>query len=200
MNILAINGSPRRRGGGARIIQAMLQAPARAGLKIEVVNLYEKRISGCLACEYCKSKSEVACAIKDDMAELYPKIIQAEAVIISTPIYMGHISGPLKCFLDRFYAFVDSKFQPRYLPGKKLAIVVTSGAAAGVYAGVARYLRRWLGDFMKMAPVGTIQAGGLGSNSEVDPRIITRAQRIGRALVALNDSGHNTKTSRIYQR
>jgi multimeric flavodoxin WrbA len=185
MNILAINGSPHRRGHGARIIQAILKPAADAGLKTELVHLYDKRISGCAACNHCKRAKQISCAVKDDMPALYRKIVAADAVIVSSPVYMGQVAGPFKTFLDRWYAFLDAKFQVRNLPGKKLVVVVTSGAPAGTYSDVARYLKRWMGDFLKMAPAAVIQAGGLKPGSYLDPKVLAKAEKVGRWLAGL---------------
>jgi multimeric flavodoxin WrbA len=185
MNILAINGSPNRRGHGARIIEAILKTAAAAGCKTEVVHIYDKRISGCAACDHCKRAAEACCAVDDGMQPLYRKIMAAEAVVISTPVYMGQLTGPLKTFLDRWYAFLDAKFRVRNLPGKKLVVVVTSGAPAGTYSDVARYLKRWMGDFLKMVPVAVIEAGGLKQGSALDPKVLAKAEKVGRSLARI---------------
>lgn len=192
MNILAINGSPNRRGHGARIIEAILKPAVRAGCRAEVVHIYDKRISGCAACDHCKRSAATECAINDAMQVLYRKIAAADAVVVSTPVYMGHVSGPLKTFLDRWYAFVDGRFKARTLPGKKLAVVVTSGAPAGSYSDVARYLKRWMGDFLKMVPVASIEAGGLKRGSTLDPEVLKKAEKVGRSLARIIDKTPGT--------
>lgn len=185
MNILAISGSPNRRGHGARIIEAMLKPAAKAGCKTEVVHIYDKRLSGCAACDHCKRAAEASCAVDDAMQPLYRKIAAADAVVISTPVYMGQVTGPLKTFLDRWYAFLDAKFRVRILPGKKLVVVVTSGAPAGTYSDVARYLKRWMGDFLKMVPVAVIETGDLKKGSVIGPEILSKADKVGRSLARL---------------
>jgi multimeric flavodoxin WrbA len=98
---------------------------------------------------------------------------------------MGQLTGPLKTFLDRWYAFLDAKFRVRNLPGKKLVVVVTSGAPAGTYSDVARYLKRWMGDFLKMVPVAVIEAGGLKQGSALDPKVLAKAEKVGRSLARI---------------
>jgi multimeric flavodoxin WrbA len=186
MNILAINGSPNRRGHGARIIESLTRPIVKACGKAETVHIYDKRIAGCAACNHCKRAAGAECAVNDGMQTLYRKIIQADAVVISTPVYMGHVSGPMKTFLDRWYAFLDAKFRVRNLPGKKLVVVVTSGAPAGTYGDVAKYLKRWMGDFLKMVPVATIEAGGLKKGSAPEPAVMNKADRVGRSLARIS--------------
>jgi len=186
MNILAINGSPNRRGHGAKILETVLKPAAKAGCRTEVVHIYDKRLSGCTACDHCKRAAEISCAVNDGMQVLYRKIMAADAVVVSTPVYMGHISGPLKTFLDRWYAFLDGRFRVRRLPGKKLVVVVTSGAPAGTYSDVARYLKRWLGDFLKMVPVAVIEAGGLKRGGHLNPEVLRKADKVGQSLVKIS--------------
>lgn len=186
MNILAINGSPNRRGHGAKIIEAMLRPAAKVGCRTEVVHIYDKRISGCAACDHCKRSAEASCAVDDAMQVLYRKIKAADAVVISTPVYMGQVSGPLKTFLDRWYAFLDAKFRVRNLPGKKLVVVVTSGAPTGTYSDVAKYLKRWMGDFLKMVPVAVIEAGSLKRGGHPGPETVRKAEKVGQSLARIS--------------
>lgn len=186
MNILAINGSPNRRGHGAKILEVMLKTAAEAGCKTELIHIYDKRISGCAACDHCKRSAEASCAVDDAMQPLYRKIKAADVVVISTPVYMGQVTGPLKTFLDRWYAFLDAKFRVRNLPGKKLVVVVTSGAPAGTYSDVARYLKRWMGDFLKMVPVAVIEAGGLKRGGHPDPQTMKKAEKVGQSLARIS--------------
>ena len=183
MHILAFNGSPSKNGSGAVLIGAILAAAKQNGHTAEVVNLYSKQIKGCLACDKCKD-STPECAVKDDMAAITRKIIKADCLIISSPVYMGQISGVMKTFLDRWCVFFDRGFKLRHIPGKQLVTIVTSGAPAPTYKSVADYLNKWLGGFFKMKLAGSIVAGGLTSPGAVKKQaaVMKQAAAIGRAL------------------
>jgi multimeric flavodoxin WrbA len=183
MRILAFNGSPRTNGNGAALINAVIQAAKQNGHTAEVINLYDQKISGCRACDKCKD-STPECPVKDDMATITRKIIRADALIVSSPVYMGQITGPLKTFLDRWCVFFDGDFKMRHLPGKKLVTIVTSGAPAKEYASVAAYLNKWLGGFFKLKLAGSLSAGNLSGKNDVlkQKDVMRNAERIGAAL------------------
>jgi multimeric flavodoxin WrbA len=183
MHILAFNGSPSKKGSGAALINAILSAARKNGHTAEVIDLYGKKIKGCLACNKCKD-STPECAVKDDMAAITKKIIKADCLIISSPVYMGQISGVMKTFLDRWCVFFDGNFKMRHIPGKQLVTIVTSGAPAATYKTVADYLNKWLGGFFKMKLAGSIVAGGLSGKGAVKKQqdVMKQAAAIGRGL------------------
>ena len=67
--IIAINGSPRRNGNTAELLQHALRGAADAGAETELVHLYSLKFTGCLSCFYCKRKDVAhgVCALKDDL-------------------------------------------------------------------------------------------------------------------------------------
>jgi multimeric flavodoxin WrbA len=183
MHILAFNGSPSKKGSGAALINALLAEARKNGHTAEVIDLYGKKIKGCMACDKCKD-STPGCVVKDDMAVLTKKIIKADCLVISSPVYMGQITGVMKTFLDRWCVFFDASFKMRHIPGKQLVTIVTSGAPAPTYKPVADYLNKWLGGFFKMKLAGSIVAGGLSGKGAVkkQPDVMKQASRIGAAL------------------
>ena len=68
-------------------------------------SLADKSINYCLGCSSCINGLENFCVIEDDMQELYQSMIEAEKIIIATPIYMNHITGILKNVIDRLNPF-----------------------------------------------------------------------------------------------
>ena len=183
MYILAINGSPHKNGSGSLLIKTVLDAARKNGHSAEVVNLYDKKISGCLACNKCKD-STPDCAVKDDMAAITTKIAKAGAIVISSPVYMGQITGPMKTFLDRWCAFFDGSFKMRVVPGKKLVTIVTSGAPAKAYQSVSESLDKLLAGFFKLKPAGSLVVGNAGGPGALkkQPAVLKKAEAIGRAL------------------
>ncbi len=188
MNILAFNGSPRRDGNGAALITAVLAEARKHGHRAEIVHLYGKRITGCLACDRraCDgwTTAATACNSKDDMTAIVGKIIKADVLIVSTPVYMGQVSGPMKTFLDRWCVFFDRDFNVRFLPGKKVVTIVTSGAPPATYRDVSVYLKKLLAGCFKLKPAGSIVAGGLKGKRDVMKRaaVIRKARMIGSRL------------------
>ena len=84
MKILVLNGSPRPNGNTAALVSAFAEGAKENGHEVTVVPICQKKIAGCLACEYCHTKGEGKCIQQDDMRER--KEIQYD-------IFSGFIAG-----------------------------------------------------------------------------------------------------------
>jgi multimeric flavodoxin WrbA len=112
VRILGICGSPVKGGNTEAFLGEALKAAEGLGdVSTESVRLNEKRIADCRHCNWCTSKQVEGsfCCIKDDMLDIYPKIIEADALLIATPTYAGRLSGYSAVFMDRFRALVLGK-------------------------------------------------------------------------------------------
>ena len=67
MKILVLNGSPHPQGSTKDMVNAFKKGAESAGHIVDVVDVCKKKIGGCLACEYCRSKGHGECIQKDDM-------------------------------------------------------------------------------------------------------------------------------------
>ena len=90
----------------------------------ELISLSGRQILGCTACLGCVEDN--ICVVEDDMQELRPKIVGADAYIIGAPNYYGTLNGQTHCFLERWYQF-------RHREGK--AVAGKLGVAVGVGGG-----------------------------------------------------------------
>ncbi|HHU30493.1 MAG TPA: flavodoxin family protein [Firmicutes bacterium] len=102
MLVLGISGSPRRNGNTEILLDEALKSAGEAGADTEKVILQKMKFSPCIACGSCDNTG--ICVLKDDMQELYEKIIAADALIVSTPIYFYNVSACLKAAIDRAQA------------------------------------------------------------------------------------------------
>lgn len=126
MKILALLGSPRKKGNTALLLDEYLRGIAASDKDAEIIKVYlhEKNIRNCSACETCRDVTVGRCAINDDMQELYPLFRQADMIVYATPIYWWSISAQLKAFMDRCYALGPIKDS---FTGKKVALLMTYG-------------------------------------------------------------------------
>jgi len=126
MYILAINGSHRTNSNSEAFLDYILQkfGPEHT---TEKINLLEKDIKFCNACEKCIKTEK--CELADDMSEIYEKLLRADVLIFATPTYYGMPSARLKNFMDRTDCYIYNKKLK-----KKIGAVITSGA--GVFAGI----------------------------------------------------------------
>ncbi|MCX6648121.1 MAG: flavodoxin family protein [Candidatus Bathyarchaeota archaeon] len=121
MKILALNGSPRRRGNTDLLVDAALAEAAKHGHKGEKLYLYDYEIKPCVDCRACK-KGELVCVLKDDMPKIYEAIDAADALVLATPIYWYGPTAKMKLLIDRLRPYVAN----RKLEGKKAYLIAPS--------------------------------------------------------------------------
>ncbi len=99
MNILVVNGSPRKNGNSELLCKEFARGALEAGNRVDEVYLREKTVMPCRACYACFSTGE--CVQKDDMAEILEKTQNADILVWATPTYFLTMSGQLKTMIDR---------------------------------------------------------------------------------------------------
>jgi multimeric flavodoxin WrbA len=99
-----LNGSPRKKWNTATLLQKALEGAVSQGAITELIHLYDLNYKGCISCFACKTlggKSYGKCVVQDDLASIFSRIEQADAILMGSPIYWGDISGEMKSFLER---------------------------------------------------------------------------------------------------
>lgn len=104
MNVIGINGSPRKQWNTATLVAKTLEGAAAQGATTELFHLYDLDFKGCKSCFACKirgGKSYGKCVLNDDLAPVLEKIAAADALVIGSPIYFGTVTGETRSFLER---------------------------------------------------------------------------------------------------
>ncbi len=105
MNILAINGSPRKKWNTATLLEKALDGAASQGASTELLHLYDLSYKGCTSCFACKmlgGPSEGRCAMKDELRPVLKKITtEVDVLLLGSPIYFGQMTGEMRSFLER---------------------------------------------------------------------------------------------------
>ncbi|MEE9912305.1 MAG: flavodoxin family protein [Deltaproteobacteria bacterium] len=130
MKVLGIMGSPRIGGNSDILLSQALAGAKAAGADVEKIILDRKHIAGCKDCKKCNAMG--VCAIKDDMAEIQKQILDAYAVIHSSPVYFWTMTAQMKAYLDRWCVFFDAewRWQKMYYPkmrGKRIGLITVCG-------------------------------------------------------------------------
>ncbi|MDO4544075.1 MAG: flavodoxin family protein [Clostridia bacterium] len=159
MNILVLNGSPRPDGNTAALVNAFLEGAAENGHKVTVVPVCQRKIGGCLACEYCHTKGNGKCIQQDDMQEIYPLLEEAEMIVLASPIYYHSFTGQLQCAINRIYA-LD---KPKNL--KKAALIMSSGSNHVFCGAIFEYQNSFL-NYLNLKDMGIYSAYGKENKSE----------------------------------
>ena len=105
--IIVLNGSPRRGGNTAALVDRFLQGAKEAGHQVTRFDLRDMEIHPCLGCYGGGKDLNSPCVQKDAMDEIYPVYREADVVIFASPMYFWTISGQLKCALDRLFATAE---------------------------------------------------------------------------------------------
>ena len=101
--VLILSGSPRKGGNSDILCDRFAQGAREAGNQVEKIRVADKKIGYCHACYYCRGHAG-ECAIKDDMAEILQKMIDADVIVLASPVYFYSIDAQLKAVIDRTVA------------------------------------------------------------------------------------------------
>ncbi|MBQ8929579.1 MAG: flavodoxin family protein [Oscillospiraceae bacterium] len=104
--IIGINGSPRKGGNSAILLDEALRGAEERGAETERVDLYRLNFKGCASCFGCKrlgGPSFGRCALRDDLTAVLDKVLSADGVIVSAPFYFGDVPGMVRNFYERLW-------------------------------------------------------------------------------------------------
>jgi multimeric flavodoxin WrbA len=131
VKVVAFNGSARKDGNTAILIRRVLQVLEAKGIETELIQLAGERIRGCNACRTCYSTKNKRCIIEDDNANTYiQKMIEADGLILGSPVYFSMMSPELKALMDR--AFYVARANSDMFKRKVGAAVVAVRRAGGI--------------------------------------------------------------------
>ena len=101
--VLILSGSPRKNGNSDTLCDAFMKGAQKSGHDVEKIYIASKNISYCRGCYFCQRNNGI-CAIKDDMPEIIEKMISADVIVLSSPIYFYSINAQMKAVIDRTVA------------------------------------------------------------------------------------------------
>ena len=102
MKVVAFNGSARKDGNTAILINNVFQELDKEGIGTELIQFAGKKIRGCIACMKCFENKDQRCANKDDVLnECLEKMIEADGIILGSPTYFSNVSTEIKALIDR---------------------------------------------------------------------------------------------------
>ena len=161
MKILGILGSPRVGGNSDILLDQALAGAKDAGAEVEKIILCQKKISGCRNCDKCNETG--VCAIKDDMPEIHQKILEADVIIHSCPVYFWAMTAQMKAYLDRWCAFFDAEWRwhkaiyPK-MKGKRIGLITVCGDPNVSTADPIVHSFKNTADFTKLKWIGAVMA------------------------------------------
>jgi len=183
--IVIVKGSPRREGNSATLAEQVAAGARAAGAQVWSFYLHGMEIGACDACDACHAEPYRGCIVDDDMQQIYPRLLEADALVIASPIYWFTVSAQTKIFMDRCYALVDA--EGYVLRGRKVGIVLTYGDGDPFISGAVNALRtfqdgfRYVGAEIAGLVYGSADAAGeIAANKE----LMAQAYQLGEKLAS----------------
>lgn len=127
IRILGIAGSPVKKGNTEALLKEALNVTSSdPEVQIEIFHLSELKIEGCTHCNWCikNQTPDKFCALSDGMDKIYPALMQADAVILASPVHIGRMSGLMANMIDRMRVFVYGNAHREKLTDKVGAALV----------------------------------------------------------------------------
>lgn len=108
MKVLGIMGSPRRQSNTEILLDRALAGAKKMGAAVEKVAVSELKVHPCLEIYACRKDGK--CAIKDDMQQLYEKLLEADHIVFASPIFFYGLTSQAKAIVDRCQALWVRKY------------------------------------------------------------------------------------------
>jgi multimeric flavodoxin WrbA len=147
MKVVAFNGSARKNGNTAILINIVLGELEKEGIATELVQLAGETIRGCIACMKCWENKDQRCSVTNDILNAcIEKMIEADGIILGSPTYFANVSTELKALIDR--AGMTSIANDRMFKRKVGAAVVAArrGGAIHVFNSINHFF--FIGEMM----------------------------------------------------
>lgn len=175
--VLILAGSPRINGNSSTLSREFARGAEDAGNSVEWIDVAKKNVKGCLGCNACYRNKGV-CVQKDDMEEIRDKMIAADVIVLSSPIYFYTMTAQLKTVVDRTYAFYQQ------LAGKEFYFVITCGADSMEYTtDMLASLRGFTCCVPEAKEAGVLYGIGVYEAGEVkNQKVFAEAYEMGRQI------------------
>ena len=179
MKVVGICGSPRK-GNTEWMLRRFLEAAAKAGAETDLILLRQKNIKGCDGCLTCEAggrERKGLCRVRDDMQEIYPKLVEADALAFGTPVYFEMLSGLLKNFMDRTCA-IWTKLEGKPVVGLAVAEEGIGKAIENLKTYSSVCGMEWVGQVTALAKTPK----QVSEDKDTERRIQRLARRLARVL------------------
>lgn len=104
MNVIALNGSPRKDWNTGTLLRSALEGAESVGAQTKLVHLYDLTYQGCTSCFSCKRKANTCgglCAMRDDLRDVLAEVLGSDVLLLGSPVYFGDVTGEMRSFLER---------------------------------------------------------------------------------------------------
>ena len=181
--VLILKGSPREKGNSAALADQVAAGARQVQVEVDSIYLHNMDIRPCDACDLCR-ENDGSCVIQDDMQILYPKLLQADVIVIASPIYWFTLSAQTKLCIDRWYA-LDTP-QGSALAGKQMGLLLTYGDDDPYTSGAINAIRTFqdMARYLKAEVVGIVYGSASDPGDiQQQPGVMEQAYQLGQSLI-----------------
>jgi multimeric flavodoxin WrbA len=190
MKVLGIYGSPRKGGNSDVMLDQVLEAAEQAGAETGRVYCRKlKNLSGCLECGGCDDTGN--CVVDDDMTGIYPLLQEADAIVLSAPVFFYNIPAQAKALVDRSQACWAARLlnktkdeRKSFDSGKGWLIGVGATKGANLFSGM-ELTAKYFYDAMDMSYEGAILVWGVEKKGGIKDQAeyMQEARDLGKKIV-----------------
>jgi multimeric flavodoxin WrbA len=188
MNVLGIFGSPRRGGNTELLLEEALRGAEKEGAKVERLFLSNFTITPCQECHGCDATGK--CVILDDMQKIYPRLLEADVIILASPIFFYGVTAWTKALIDRSQALWARKYLLKdpslgETGKKRKGFFISVGATKGprVFEGAILTVKYFF-DVLNAEYAGELVFRGIEAKGDIlkHPDALQQALEAGRRL------------------
>lgn len=164
MNIVILNGSPRKDGNTEMLAQAFANG-ANQNHNVQIIDVCDYNVNPCIGCNSCFSREGNKCFRDDGMQEIYIKMANADMLVIASPVYFYGISAQLKNIIDRCHTPLRKSFNI-----KSLALLLVAGSSKPfVFDSIIKQYELIL-DYFHFEDKGRVLVGGVNDKGTIAQR------------------------------
>lgn len=186
--LMAIYGSPRRRGNTALLLQQAVLGAREMGAEVEEVVLRDLKMSPCLEIYGCTKTGR--CAIQDDFQKVYDQILESDGILLASPVFFYTVSAHTKILMDRCQSLWVRKYwlegpSSKEKPARRKGLFLSVGATKGkrLFDGILLTVRYYF-DALDCELWRSLLYRGLDAEGDVlrHPQYLEEARRAGREI------------------
>ena len=186
MRVFTALGSARKEGSTAKVL-GWIESELRAlGHEVDRADLYDFNIKACTGCNTCKLDMDApGCIIEDDCDGLLQRLLEADAIVLASPLYFWGFTAQAKAFVDRSYALGKmSKEKPSLAMGRRISFLITGiGPVAGNIELLAATFPMFIGKHGMSNPANLFVPGCFDP-AEIPASVQDEAKQVAQQLTA----------------
>ncbi len=191
MKVLGIYGSPRKGGNSDLLLDEALKSAEAAGAEVSSIRSWTPgvKLSGCLECGGCDKTGK--CVVNDDMQAVYPKLLEADVIILAVPMFFYGPPSQAKALIDRCQAMWSKRMLEKSPEARKTfdsgrGYVIAVGATKGktLFDGT-EMVAKYFYDALDMSYEGGLFVRGVEKKGDMTDRAddLKEAFDLGRRVV-----------------